>query len=343
MNPQAKNWRRLLTALCVGGVLLWIALRHPDTPQGDQHLLQRESLMMGTLVSITVYLDDAVPRDRAETALTQVEQFLRQFDEQWAAWGNGELGQLNHSLAAGRHVPIPSSLSPLFVQAARALQLSGGRFDVRIGALIRLWGFDDETHYLKQPPPRQAIEKILASDTLQYDFGAIAKGYAADLAIAQLKQAGISNAIVNLGGNLRVSGQHGARAWSIGIRHPRPDEHTRIVATLKTQADEAVITSGDYERYFEFHGQRYSHILNPKTGEPAQGLQSVTVVYPEGAWADAASTALFVAGPRHWRETAARMGITQVLVVDAQGAVTVTQALAPRLEFAKDIKPVVVP
>lgn len=347
---------RLLTSALLIVLLLWIALRDPQHTE-DARLLQRESLMMGTLVSLSVYLDENQSRAQAEAALTNVEHQLQQFDQQWSAWGDGELGQVNRRLIAGESATIPVSLKPLFAEAARANLVSEGRFDVRVGALVKLWGFDDAAHYRQQPPPAADIERLraalaaaapLSADNdsarnIELDFGAIAKGYAADLAIAQLKQAGFANAIVNLGGNLRVSGQRGDRAWSIGIRHPRPNEHARILASLRTHGDEAVITSGDYERYFEFEGHRYHHILDPKTGAPAQGLQSVTVVTAEGAWADAASTALFVAGPEHWRETATRMGITQVLVVDAQGGVTVTQALAPRLQFSEGIRPKVVP
>lgn len=357
MKPSRKFWGRLCIGLVVTGLLMWIALRQPIGLQDDPRLLQRESMMMGTLISLTVYLEDGMPRERGEIALTKLEQFLHQFDQQWSAWGEGELGQLNRALATGQATAIPGAMKPLFAQAVHAAASSNGRFDVRVGELVRLWGFDDEAHYRKQPPSPEDIERLrkaldaaaplgaerYAAHDIQLDFGAIAKGHAADLAIAQLKRAGLNNAIVNLGGNLRVSGQHGDRTWSIGIQHPRPDQHMRILASLKTHGDEAVITSGDYERYTEFAGQRYHHILDPKTGSPARGLQSVTVIHPQGAWADAASTALFVAGPQHWRETAARMGITQALVVDAQGGVTVTQALAPRLEFSAGIQPVVLP
>lgn len=355
-TPRKPLPRLLVSALLIG-LLLWVALRHPGESPNDPQLLQRESLMMGTLVSITVFLDGQTPRAKAEAVVTGLEQLLRQFERRWSAWGDGELGQINRTLATGKPASIPNPLKFLFAEAARASLLSEGRFDVRVGALVRLWGFDDASHYLQKPPPPAAIAqlrkavanaKTLNADRyqangIQLDFGAIAKGYAADLAMALLKKESLHNAIVNLGGNLRVSGRRGDRDWNIGIRHPRPDQGVRILASLKTHSDEAVLTSGDYERYFEFEGHRYHHILDPGTGEPAQGLQSVTVVCPEGAWADAASTALFVAGPQHWRDTAARMGIDQVMVVDAQGRVTVTRALAPRLQFAEGIQPVVVP
>lgn len=360
MTPPSTP-RKLLPRLLISGLLiallLWIALRHPGDAPGDSNLLQHETLMMGTLVSITIALDDHTPRDKAERVANTLEQLLRQFEQRWSAWGGGELGQINRALAAGQRARIPNPLQSLFAEATRASLLSEGRFDVRVGALVKLWGFDDAAHYLKQPPPQDEIARlrnavaraqslnadIYQASDVQLDFGAIAKGYAADLAIALLQKENIRNAIVNLGGNLRVSGRRGDRDWNIGIRHPRPDQGVRILASLKTHGDEAVLTSGDYERYFDFEGRRYHHILDPKTGAPAQGLQSVTVVYPEGAWADAASTALFVAGPQHWRDMAARMGIDQAMVVDAQGQVTVTQALAPRLQFAEGIHPVIVP
>jgi len=245
-------------------------------------------------------------------------------------------------------------MRPLFDRAAQLSRLSDGRFDVRIGALVQLWGFDDELHFRSAPPAASAIEAQLQVQAqapvlpasavtygpapgIQLDFGAIAKGDATDLAIRQLRESGYPNAIVNAGGNLRAAGRRGDRAWRIGIRHPRPDARHRLLATLDIEGDEAVITSGDYERYFEFEGERYHHILDPHTGLPARGLTSVTIVADSGATADAASTALFVAGADGWRQQAYALALDKVLVVDAAGQAWVTPRLAQRLKLADGI------
>lgn len=351
--------RRLLVGLLLALLFTWLALRPQPVHEHDARLLEREFLAMGTLVSVSVYLDADYDRDRAQAVLAGLERFLLDFEQRWAAWGTGALGALNNELAAGHAAAIAPPLQALFAEAARLSEQSAGSFDPRVGNLVRLWGFDDESRFRSSPPSEdevlQAVADLQAAPLLtdgahsygpaaavRLDFGAIAKGYAIDLALAQLREAGIADAIVNAGGNLRAAGRHGERAWRVGIRHPRPDDKHRILATLDTQGDEAIITSGDYERYFESQGRRYHHLLDPRSGYPAGGLQSVTIVHPSGTLADAASTALFVAGA-DWRAMAQRLGLTQVLVVDARGRVFVTPQLAPRLDFSRGIRAETVP
>lgn len=350
--------RTLLTGAAVVALVAWLALRPQPGP--DPRLVEREFLSMGTILNVSVYLDADQDRAAAEDALGAVETLINDYAQRWSAWGSGALGQLNQRLAAGETVQIPPELQPLFRSAAERTHLSGGLFDVRIGRIVALWGFNDETQFHTAPPDRAALEALraalaaappLPADATQYgpapgvwlDFGATAKGDATDLAIAELRRRGYPDAIVNAGGNLHAAGRRGDRPWRIGIRHPRPDDNHRVLATLEIAGDEAVITSGDYERYFDHDGRRYHHLLDPRTGEPAQGLQSVTVVAPTGAFADGATTALFVAGPQHWRETAAALGATQAMVVLDDGRVQVTAALAPRLAFADGIQVETVP
>lgn len=346
---SAKLLRRLLTGLGLVALFAWLALR--PQPGNDPRLVEREFLAMGTIVSVSLYLDPDQDRSGAEAALRDLESELRAYEQRWSAWGDGALGQINQALARGQVAPIPPELRPLFARAARYSSASEGRFDVRLGRLVALWGFHDETQFRSQPPPPADIETtvaalqaapVLTGDEQRYgpaknvwfDFGAIAKGDASDLAIERLRARGYAHAIVNLGGNLRAAGRRGERPWRIGVRHPRPDAQQRVLATLEIDGDEAVITSGDYERYFEFQNHRYHHLLDPHSGYPASGLQSVTVVAANGAQADAASTALFVAGPQAWRETARRLGVDQAFVVDDAGRIRITAALAPRMHFA---------
>ncbi|SFF54815.1 thiamine biosynthesis lipoprotein [Fontimonas thermophila] len=339
--------RRLILGLGLALLFAWLALR--PRPDNDDRLVVREWLAMGTLVSVSLYLDEGQSRAAAESALTGLEGLLADYERRWRAWGDGELAALNARLAQER-VSIPATMQPLFARAAELSSASAGRFDVRIGRLVELWGFHDETQFRSTPPDPVALNQAVAAlakapplppDGHAYgpapgvwlDFGAIAKGDAVDRAIDHLRSEGYANAIVNAGGNLRTCGRRGNRAWRIGIRHPRPDDRHRLLATLESTGDEAIITSGDYERYFEFDGHRYHHLLDPHSGQPAQGLQAVTVVTQNGALADAASTALFVAGPQHWREVARALGIDQAFVVTAEGDVEITAALAPRVTF----------
>lgn len=360
--PESPHLRLFLRRLALGiglaAFFAWLALRQPQG--GDDRLLQEEFLAMGTIVSISLYLDAGQDRDAAATALDEARAALEDYAQRWSAWGDGELGQLNRRLADGERVSIPASLQPLFAEAARLKLASGGLFDVRVGHLVELWGFHDELHYRSTPPDQPKLDAAVAAlaqvpelDThpteygpapsVHFDFGAIAKGDATDRIVARLRNAGYANVIVNAGGNLRAAGRRGERAWRIGVRHPRPGAQQRVLATMEIDGDEAVITSGDYERYFEADGQRYHHLLDPRSGQPARGLQAVTVVASSGALADAASTAIFVAGPEHWRETARALGVEQVFVVDADGRIRITAALAQRINFADDATATTVP
>jgi thiamine biosynthesis lipoprotein len=163
---------------------------------------------------------------------------------------------------------------------------------------------------------------------VQLDFGAIAKGYAVDLAIDKLRQLGVHNAIVNAGGNLKAMGKKGNRPWSIGIRHPSGQG---VLARVEVSGEESVITSGCYERFREYQGVRYCHIIDPRNGKPVTSLASVTVIACSGSLADAATTALMVAGKQEWQPVANQMGVKLVMVVDDKGEVSMTPAMKERV------------
>lgn len=359
-SSRGRNLRRVLMIAVLLALFAWLALRTPAAPETatDPRLAEREFMAMGTIISISVYRDQQQTAEAAAAALADAEAWMHDYERTWSVSGDGALAQVNRALAADQPATIPQPLQDLFARAASYSALSAGRFDVRVGNLVRLWGFDDEARYRSSPPAAAEIAEQTATIAeapplqathygpapgLQLDFGAIAKGDAVDLAVARLAAQGYANAIVNAGGNLRTSGSRGDRAWRIGIRHPRPDAGPRLLATLETRGDEAVITSGDYERYFEHDGQRYHHLLDPHSGMPAQGLQSVTVVAGSGALADAASTALFVAGPTQWPAVAQALGISDVMVVEASGRVVATPSLLARLQFSDGIVAVAAP
>jgi len=190
-------------------------------------------------------------------------------------------------------------------QTAKKVYLdSGGAFDITVGVLTDLWGFSSQTYRVPKPSElRQALmmvglEKIterqgelIIPAGVKLDWGGIAKGWGVDKAFSALQKQGIKSGFINAGGDLRCWGQNPERrAWRIGLKHPRQPGFLGVLEL----ADTAVATSGDYQRYFEVDGVRYHHIFNPKTGFPAQGKQSVTVIGPEAAICDALATAIFV-------------------------------------------------
>jgi len=170
---------------------------------------------------------------------------------------------------------------------------------------------------------------------LLIDLGAIAKGRTVDLAAAALRAHGLTNFIVNAGGNLRAVGTAAGRPWKVAIQNPRG---AGALAWLSVQGDESLSTSGDYQRFVTIEGRRYQHILDPRTGWPITGTEAVTVIATNATLADAASTALFVAG-RDWPAVARSLGVTQVLRIDDRGQIEATRSLANRLKFTIDSTP----
>jgi thiamine biosynthesis lipoprotein len=175
--------------------------------------------------------------------------------------------------------------------------------------------------------------------SVQLDFGGIAKGYAVDIASTLLQNLDIQNAIINAGGDLRAFGMNRSRPWIVAIENPIGG----VLGGIEIFHDEAVFTSGNYVRYLETEGQdRYSHILDPRSGWPAQSIMSATVITQSGWKADAAATALIVAGIEHWPEVATAMQIDKVLVTDENGQVFVTPEMQKRLKFSKEFNAVLV-
>jgi len=229
-----------------------------------------------------------------------------------------------------------------------AERLSLGCFNAGIGGLVGGWGFhadelvpgalpdaDEVRGWVQARPSLQQIERRggwlrSRNPRLQLDFGGYAKGVALDWALDRLQLAGVRGALVNLGGNLAAMADSRARPWRVGIQDPRGPG---LLASLDVQGREAVVTSGSYARYRVLDGRRYAHVLDPVQGRPVDQLISVTVVHDSAALADAAATALLVAGPVRWPRVALSMGVDQVLVVDHEGRRQATPALAQRLQW----------
>jgi thiamine biosynthesis lipoprotein len=166
------------------------------------------------------------------------------------------------------------------------------------------------------------------------DFGAFAKGYGVDRAIERLRSFGIENAIINAGGDLRVIGSKSGKPWRVGVRHPQGKDS--ILATIEAMGDESIYTSGNYERYNEYQGVRYTHILDPRTAMPVKGVTSVTVIDQDGGLADAAATAIVVAGVKDWHRIARQLGIKYVMLVDDAGVIYMNPAMQQRVIFESE-------
>lgn len=290
--------------------------------------------VMDTLVSVTVYGPQAAENGRAA-----LDEF-RRLDRLLSAYlPDSDVGRVN--AAAGREaVRVSRETAALVALSLKYAALSGGRFDPTVGPLVRLWGVGEGRTEPPSPVEIAAARRLvdyrrvmvdqaegrlyLPQRGMALDLGGVAKGYAADRAAAALRARGVSSALIDAGGNIVALGTRpGGRPWRIGIRHPRREG--QILGVLSV-ADRAVVTSGDYERFFLHGGRRYHHILDSHTGRPAEGFTSVTIVAPSSTLADLLSTAVFVLGPKDGPAFARRHG-AETLTVSAEGAVSVSRGL----------------
>lgn len=322
-------------------VLLSLLACEKSKPNEYHHTI----FTFGTLLEIT--LSDVSP-ELAETTFEQLEKDYRDYHNSWTPWQESDLTDINTAIRQNRKIiPSPNAL-PLIKQSVSLSDSSEGLFNPAIGDLINLWQFHNHDDPEIRPPDKRAIEKILAKQPkmsdltfdnqhlssknsgVQLNFGAFAKGYAIDLSFKKLKMLGIHNAIINAGGDLRVSGTQGSRLWNIGIKHPRQDD---VIASVALFDNESVFTSGDYERYYIYNNQRYHHILDPDTGYPTKGTTSVTVIHDNAAVADAAATALLVAGPARWHKIAKKLGIRYVMLIEEDGTIHMNPKMAKRIKL----------
>lgn len=312
---------------------------------------QEEFFAFGTLVEVTIYGAD---RPLADKAFKTARKEFGTMTKVWHAWRPSAVTRANASIAAGRSFEVEPALLPLIRRAKPLSEQSGGLFNPAIGQLIALWGFHSDDYAGRRPPPDSRIKALVAKHPsmrdlvlkgtrlsatnryVQLDFGAFAKGYGVGRIVDHLRKMGIENLIVNAGGDLRATGSHGDRPWRIGIQNPRGQG---VIASVEIHRDESVFTSGDYERYFVFKGKRYHHIIDPRTGYPARGVTSATVINSDPGTADAAATALVVAGPKRWTSIARAMGVGDVLLIDSHGRAHMTPSMAKRIHFEIDPPP----
>lgn len=305
------------------------------------------------LLTFGTYMDLEIIGVDRQTAEAAKEQLQRDFDimhHAWHAWDPGPVGRINEYIKQGKELAAPPSVIPLLQLSQELAKKSDYLFDPGIGQLIRLWGFQSSELLPHEPPDKDAIDFWLEqapsigdinldgfhlssnNTAVRLDFGAIGKGYGVDQAIERLREMGIDNAIVNAGGDLRAIGSRAGNPWRIAVRDP---DGGGVFALIPVTGNEAVFTSGDYQRNFTWEGKFYHHIIDPRTGYPAKGTSSVTVLHPDAATADAAATALFIAGPDDWYRIARQMGIKYVLLIDSEGGVHMNPAMQKRVELQK--------
>jgi thiamine biosynthesis lipoprotein len=293
--------------------------------------------LMGTRVSVELWHDD---EEVGKALVAAVLEDYRRIDRSMSTYKPESQLSLVNAHAAERPVPVDAEIFALVTRALELSRLSGGAFDITYESVGYLYDFRarqrpsgadiaarldavDYRHVVLDPG---ASTIRFATSGVRINLGGIAKGYAVEHAAEWLRSQGVEHALLSAGGDTRVIGDRRGAPWIVGIRHPRLES---AVVTRLPIVDEAISTSGDYERFFEENGRRYHHILNPATGLPAEGMLSVTVIGPDATTTDALSTTLFVLGAERGLELIETLPDYEAVFVAADGKLSYSSGLAP--------------
>lgn len=308
---------------------------------------ERQADIMGTRISVELFHRDAAT---ARQGIEAVIEEMHRIDAGMSPYiASSELSRLNRE-ASHRPIKVSPELFSLVRRSIDFSELTHGAFDITFASAGYLYDY----RLAKRPNAaqlRQSVDLINfrnlvldhPNDSIRYsregvriDLGGIAKGYAVDNCIAILQKLGIQSALVSAGGDSRVIGDRWGRPWTIGVRDPRKDNS---VVALLPLTDVAVSTSGDYERYFEENGVRYHHIIDPKSGDSARELQSVTIIGPDATTTDALSTSVFVLGLSRGMNLVNRLPGIDAIMVDRTGLMHYSEGLESARNMDTGVNP----
>ncbi|MCE5287153.1 MAG: FAD:protein FMN transferase [Pelosinus sp.] len=300
--------------------------------------------LMDTVIEITAYGPQAEAGVKEVFAeIKHLHDITNNFDE------NSEVSQISRQ-AGLTQVAVDPELVAIIKLSNQLSDKLDSVFDITIGPLTELWGVGHKGEFV---PTQAEIDKacalvnykliqldetnhtvFLPSAGMKLDLGGIAKGYAVDRAIDILKSKGIKSALINAGGDVRVIGKKpDGSPWRIGVQDPRSSEG--MIAALPLTIWDNMETSGDYQRFFLKDGERYSHILDPRTGRQPRSITSVTIVGSRSGDDDVLSTVLFIVGAERGRELLKQFPGTEAVFVTNEGKILVTPGLEGIIEIQK--------
>lgn len=297
-------------------------------------VFKRNSVVMGTDIELTVFAANTREEARVNAAFDAAILEMERIEAEMSEWREGTPISLVNHKAGKEPVPVPEELFRVIAAAQKVSELSNGAFDISWAAMRGVWNFAKGKEHL--PAPEEIRKRLplvnykyieldeikktvfLRKEGMSIGLGAIAKGYAVDKAMQALANSGFKNAIVKAGGDMRVQGTNNGKSWEIGIRHPRNSE--KLIGKLAL-SNISISTSGDYERFFIKDGILYHHIMDPKTGYPAKGCQSVTILAPDTMTSDALSTAVFVLGPEEGMKLIKGLSGIEGIIIDSEGKI----------------------
>lgn len=302
----------------------------------EQKEFRRKTRLMGSSFEFILVTDSDSGEELLQDCIREVkriEDLLTEFNE------FSQTSKINRA-AGNQAVKVDPEVYELIRRCIRISKLTQGAFDITAGSLRRLYNYKSEhfvwpaNHQIQACISLVGHDKIkllpdnhvfLEKEKMSIGFGAIGKGYAADRVKDLMKQKGVTSGVINASGDLTVWGKRiDGSSWKIGIANPA--EKSKIISWLPLQ-DNAVATSGDYEQYVEENGIRHSHIIDPKSGKPLTGMQSVTVVGPSAELVDALATAISIMGVDIGMHLVNQLPSTHCLVVKNNHEVFVSRKL----------------
>ncbi len=324
-------------------ILVMIGLRSYVDHSRPVPVVVREGQMMGTLWSMQIVADDD-SKEKAEAALDAAFGELDRIERLMSEWRpDSPISAVNQAAGSGVPVEVPQELADMIRRGIHWGEVSHGAFDITWRSMGNIWHFDED---FVPPTPEEVAEararvdyrkikidgnRVSLPKDVAIGLGGIAKGYSINRAGTVIRDAGFDEFLVNGGGDVLTSGEKGTRPWKIGIRDPRGAQD-ELIARIQI-SDGAVVTSGDYERFRIVNGVRYHHIIDPRTGYPADKCQSVTVVAPDAETADVLATTVFVLGPDAGLRLVSTLQNVQAFVVGSNGRYYMTDDFRSVAEF----------
>lgn len=327
MNARTQTWT-LLLALC--------ALSFLVTARADWFSDRQNK--MGTRVEVQIWHSDAVEAHRLiAAAMAEIDRIDGAMSTYIA---DSEISLLNAN-AASTPVPVSPELYRIIDRSLELSKLTNGAFDISYDGVGQFYDYRSgkrpsvtkidaalpsvDYRLIELDPERSTVR--YGAPGMRINLGGIAKGYAIEAVIRLLRDAGVRQALAVAGGDTRILGDRQGQPWVVGVRDP--DDEQGIVTRLALK-DEAISTSGDYERFFIDDNVRYHHILSPATGESATGIRSATVVGPDAVMTDGLSTSVFVLGPEAGLELIESLSEYEAIVIDTDHRVRFSTGLAAR-------------
>lgn len=315
--------------------------------------------VLGTFGQISIA---SMPLEEAHEAARAAEKDLAALDFIGYTFEDaGELHQLNEAIEQGVPMTVSDGLLELILDAKKLSSASGGLFNPAAGELTALWEFHcDKDECSESPYPDEVqrlvdeqIAKVISQNpsmddlhitgnnvssknrTVKLEFGDMIRGLALDKGIEHLGSLGVSNAMIDIGGNVRTMGTRGEHDWWIGI----PDATGQhMIASLENIDDQSVVTVRAFDRSFGKSGLVYRHIVDPRTGMPVKDVQSVTVMHDNAMIANAAAVTLLMAGTKDWKMIADKMDVHKILLITKDGAIYTSPAMEHIIHWKQGVE-----